>query len=95
MYWTHANLVMLMHCTVPAGTQHGIQEPRCCACTESVQSLAMRMHRTVPAGTQHGFKEPQSCASIEGMQNWAMRIALYRARRSSAWLPGAGALCMY
>ena len=63
-------LAMQMHCTVPAGTQHGSREPQCCACIQSMQtwqckSIAQCQHARSTARESHN-----AVHALEACKTW-------------------------
>ena len=87
-------LAMQLHCTVPAGTQHGSREPQCCACTPSMQNFgnANALHRA----SRHTARLER--ATVLCMHSKHAKLgnatALHRASRHAARLQGATVLCM-
>jgi len=74
------NLAMQLHCTVPAGTQHGSREPQCCwQCT----CIAPCQQAHSPAGESHS-----AVHALKACKTWQCTcIALCQQARSTA--PGS------
>ena len=95
MHSKHANLAMQLHCTVPAGAQHGSREPQYCACTPSMQNFgnANALYRA----SRHTAQLER--AIVLCMHSKHAKLgnanALHRASRHAAQLERAIVLCMH